>query len=101
MTSAPIMCYIYTMTNEDKIGKLLKQLREVEIDFGKDEHKNKEQEKNLIAAKIKAYRIMHKLTQEELARELELPKLQIIRWEGAKNMPTRLALDRLKAKGII
>jgi DNA-binding XRE family transcriptional regulator len=89
------------MMNEDKIVKLLKQLKEVEIDFGKSERKNKEQERNLIAAKIKAYRITHKLTQEELAKKLGLPKLQIIRWEGAKNMPTRLAMERLKAEGIV
>lgn len=39
-----------------------------------------------IAEKIKDYRRKNKLTQEELARKLDIPTITISRWERGKNM---------------
>jgi len=87
--------------NEERIWQLIKELKEVRIDFDKNSDEDKRKQRGLIAAKIKAYRIEHKLTQEELAKKLGIPKLQIIRWEGEDNMPGTLALAKLKSEGII
>ena len=91
------------MRNNEKLIKLAKELREAKIDFsdargGQIDLKN---EKILIAGKMKAYRLIYKLTQEELAKKINVAKLQIIRWEGGKNMPSKMALEKLKAAGII
>ena len=64
---------------------------------GEDEEKNKK----AIAQKIKSYRIGKKLTQDKLAEKLGVTKMEIIRWENARNMPSPLALERLKSLGII
>ncbi len=39
-----------------------------------------------IAKKIKEYRQKHELTQEQLARQLDIPTITISRWERGKNM---------------
>jgi DNA-binding transcriptional regulator YiaG len=91
------------MEDRERSLNLAKALRNIKIDFSgvKDEHLNREHEKLLIAGKIKAYRVIYKLTQEELAKKLDIPKLQIIRWESGKNMPNRWALKKLKEERII
>jgi DNA-binding XRE family transcriptional regulator len=90
------------MTDKEKWTKWAQELREYKIDFSsKDEQKDFEHEKLVMAGKIKAYRIIYKLTQEDLAKKLGIPKLQIIRWEGRKNMPNTLAMARLKEAGVI
>jgi len=39
-----------------------------------------------IGVKIKEYRQNHNLTQEELARKLDIPTITISRWERGKNV---------------
>ena len=39
-----------------------------------------------IGPKIKEYRQKHNLTQEELARKLDIPTITISRWERRKNV---------------
>ena len=39
-----------------------------------------------IGIKIKEYREKHDLTQEELARQLDIPTITISRWERGKNV---------------
>lgn len=39
-----------------------------------------------IGEKIKDYRKRHKLTQEQLARRLDIPAITISRWERGKNI---------------
>lgn len=39
-----------------------------------------------IGRKIKIYRQKHNLTQEELARRLDIPTITISRWERGKNV---------------
>jgi len=58
-------------------------------------------QKNYISLSLMAYRREHKLTQKELADRLKVPVLQIVRWETRKNIPSYLALDRLKEFGIV
>lgn len=62
---------------------------------------DKGKKKKAIAQKIKSYRIGKKLTQDELAKKLGVAKMEIIRWENAKNMPSQLALEKLKQIGIM
>jgi DNA-binding transcriptional regulator YiaG len=90
------------MINDNDLGRLLKELRETKIDFekSKDEQGRKEL-KRTIAAKILAYRHKNKLTQEGLAKDLGVPKLEIVRWENEKNLPSRMALEKLRAAGIV
>jgi len=39
-----------------------------------------------IGQKIKHYRLRHNLTQEELARKLDIPTITISRWERGMNV---------------
>ena len=89
------------MTNRDELIEFAKKFRETKIDFNKDGEMSVEHEKLLIAGKIKAYRVIYKLTQEDLAKKLGVPKLQIIRWEGGKHMPNTLAMAKLRSEGVI
>lgn len=51
--------------------------------------------KKSLAVKVRAYRIKHNLTQEELAKKLDVPRMQVIRWESAKHMPGKTARKKL------
>jgi len=53
-----------------------------------------------VAEKIKNYRLTNKLTQEELARQLDIPTITISRWERGKNI-SNIYRKFLKEKGII
>ena len=53
-----------------------------------------------IAEKIKDYRRKNKLTQEELARKLDIPTITISRWERRKNI-SNIYRKFLKQHGII
>ena len=57
--------------------------------------------KNVVSGSILAYRTKHNLTQEELARQLGVTRLQIARWEKAKNKPNKWAIALLKERGVI
>lgn len=53
-----------------------------------------------IAEKIKDYRRKNKLTQEELARNLDIPSITISRWERGKNI-SNIYRKFLRQHGII
>ncbi|UCD55520.1 MAG: helix-turn-helix transcriptional regulator [Candidatus Omnitrophota bacterium] len=53
-----------------------------------------------IAEKIKDYRRKNKLTQEELARKLDIPTITISRWERGKNI-SNIYRRFLRQQGII
>jgi DNA-binding XRE family transcriptional regulator len=78
----------------DECRKLTDKLYEV---AGYD----KEMQKKAIAQKIKHYRIFHSLTQAELAKTLGVTKMEILRWEQEKNLPSQLANEKLKQAGIV
>jgi transcriptional regulator with XRE-family HTH domain len=53
-----------------------------------------------ITEKIKDYRRKNKLTQEELARKLDIPSITISRWERGKNI-SNIYRKFLRQHGII
>lgn len=53
-----------------------------------------------IAEKIKDYRRKHNLTQEQLARKLDIPTITLSRWERGKNI-SNIYRKVLKEEGII
>lgn len=53
-----------------------------------------------IGVKIKEYRQKHNLTQEELARKLDIPAITISRWERGKNV-SKIYRKVLKQRGVI
>ncbi|MFH1656036.1 MAG: helix-turn-helix transcriptional regulator [Candidatus Omnitrophota bacterium] len=53
-----------------------------------------------IGAKLKQYRQSNKLTQEELARQLDIPTITISRWERGKNVSSAYR-KVLKQAGIV
>ena len=53
-----------------------------------------------IGIKLKEYREKHSLTQEELARQLDIPTITISRWERGKNV-SKIYRKVLKQAGII
>ena len=53
-----------------------------------------------IAEKIKDYRRKNKLTQEALARKLDIPAITISRWERGKNI-SNIYRKFLRQQGII
>lgn len=53
-----------------------------------------------IAEKIKDYRAKYDLTQEELARKLDIPTITLSRWERGKNI-SNIYRKFLKEQGII
>lgn len=54
-----------------------------------------------IGRKIRDYREAHHLTQKELAKELGVAKMEVLRWENGKNDPNKTAVLKLKEKGIL
>lgn len=85
----------------DQFSELYKELKKVTDKLLEAAGENKERQKTAIAEKIKAYRLGHKLTQEELANRLGVTKMEIIRWENEKNMPSQLAQDKMEQEGIL
>ena len=63
--------------------------------------KSTKDDKKTIALKIRAYRADHKLTQEGLAKKLDVTRMQIVRWETGKNRPSKIFMKVLAAEGIV
>jgi len=57
--------------------------------------------KSSFGSKIRAFREDRHLTQTELAQMLGVTKMEVLRWENGKNEPSRLAIDKLREKGVI
>jgi len=62
---------------------------------------DKEKQKHAIGVSIRVYRLGNKLTMEELAKRLGVTKMEIIRWEKARNLPNKTKLELLRKEGII
>jgi DNA-binding XRE family transcriptional regulator len=79
----------------DKVVSLLRQYEELaKTDL---EHKVK----YIIASNLRIYRAKNKLTQEELAKELDVNRIQIIRWEKGQCKPGRMVINMLERHGIL
>lgn len=53
------------------------------------------------AMMLRAFRAKNRLTQDDLAKKLEVNKMTIIRWEGMKSMPSQPYLKLFREMGII
>lgn len=94
-----LKCYFDCMS--DRFEDLFEQCMKVTDELIKAAGEDKEKKRKALAKKIKIYRTGKGLTQDELAKELGVTKMEVIRWESAKNMPSQLALHRLKERGVI
>ena len=86
---------------KSNFDELYEQCKKITDELFMAAGEDKEKQKKAIAEKIKSYRIGKKLTQDELAKKLGVSKMEIIRWENAKNMPSQLAQEKLKKLCII
>ncbi len=93
------MCY--TLNMGDQFSELYKELKRVTDKMFEAAGDDKEKQKKVIAEKIKGYRVAYKLTQEDLAKKLGVTKMEIIRWENERNMPSQLAQDKMKQEGVL
>ena len=93
------MRYIQDMDLDfnELLERLIKKTDELFDMAGDDDDKIK----NVISLKIKQYRARKKITQAELAKKMLVSKMQIIRWENGKNMPSKLAQEKMKELGIL
>lgn len=57
--------------------------------------------KFLVSARLKLYRIAHRLTQEQLAKQLGVSRMEVIRWEQKLFEPREKVIRLLKEKGIL
>ena len=53
-----------------------------------------------MSSSLELYRAHNNLTQEELARSLNVTRLQIARWESGKHKPNKLIIELLKREKI-
>lgn len=53
-----------------------------------------------LGEKIKLYRKTHNISQEELAKELFVTKMAVIKWEMGRAMPNKSSMQRLRGLGI-
>ena len=89
--------------------ELLEEMKKVQIKLDAAAEGDPEKEREALEAAKKAIgaQILHyrkhgaNITQEELAHRLGVTKMQIIRWEAGKNMPSKLAQEKMKELGII
>ena len=58
--------------------------------------RHKTNDKEAFAARLKAYRQEHNMTQEELARMLDASVFSINRWETAKHYPNSSVIKLMK-----
>lgn len=58
--------------------------------------RHKKEDKEKIAAKLRAYRQERNITQEELARMLDTSVFSISRWETAKHYPNSSVVKLMK-----
>lgn len=90
-----------------KISLLRRKLKEIQSQLeselkGIDHSRTrKDTEKDILSSKLKDYRSMNGLTQKELADELGVGILSIIRWEGKASLPCGAAKKQLVKLGII
>lgn len=57
--------------------------------------------KYLISGRVKLYRAQKQITQEQLAKELGVQRLQVLRWENGQSQPSPVMVKFLQEKGIL
>jgi len=57
--------------------------------------------KKVVSSSLELHRAHNNLTQEELARRLNVTRLQIARWESGNHKPSKLVMELLKKEKII
>jgi len=57
--------------------------------------------KLLVSARLKLFRLKYRLTQEEMAKELGVSRMEVIRWEKKLFEPREKAIRLLQRKGIL
>jgi DNA-binding transcriptional regulator YiaG len=86
---------------DDSFFKILKEAQAITGTLQEVAGEDKEKQKYAISVAIKVYRLGNKLSMVELANKLGVTKMEIIRWEKARNLPTKNKLDLLRKEGII
>ena len=85
----------------DQFSQLYEQVKKATEDLFVAAGNDRENQKKAIGQAILVYRTGHRITQQDLAEKLGVTKMEIIRWEGARNMPSQLAIAKIKELGII
>ncbi|MDP8212788.1 MAG: helix-turn-helix transcriptional regulator [Candidatus Zapsychrus exili] len=85
----------------DQFWKIYKECKAHTDELLEVAGKDKEKQRKTYARKIYDYRKAHDLTRDELAKKLKVSKMEILRWENAKHMPSELAIDKMKQVGIL
>jgi len=57
--------------------------------------------KLLVSARLKLYRAKHRLTQKQLAEQLGVSRMEVIRWENKLFEPREKTIQLLIEKGIL
>ena len=78
--------------------KIIEQIRKYEA-LAKDEEVAKL--KYIVAQKLRLYRATNHLTQDQLATQLGVNRIQIIRWEQGFFKPQRWVLKLFEEQGIL
>jgi DNA-binding transcriptional regulator YiaG len=76
-------------------------MQRINAHYGQKTEKTDIELKNEISLKLKAYRLEHRLTQDELAKKLGYSRMQIIRWEEKKSKPNNAALKLMRHEGVL
>ena len=82
----------------EHLEDIFRRIDEYEKKLNKE---NADKIKYAIGPRLKMYRFEHNLTQEELASLLGFTRMEIIRWESERHVPSPSAMSVLKEKGII
>ena len=83
---------------QDRYDKIMADLLEWEKS---SKEECAERLKKKIAVCIKSYRILHRMTQEELAVKIGAGRIQVIRWEQRKNVPHEIFIKIMYGEGIL
>jgi DNA-binding XRE family transcriptional regulator len=85
--------------NKEEIYKKIVELIETYERLNQKKVDNKL--KYLISARVKLYRSERQITQEQLAKELGVQRLQVLRWENGLSQPSPVMIKFLQEKGIL
>jgi len=85
--------------NKEEIYKKIVELLELYEKLNQKKVDNKL--KYLISARVRLYRAQKQLTQEQLAKELGVERLQVLRWENGQSQPSPGKVKFLQEKGIL
>lgn len=77
---------------------IVQKLKEWEESSAEDES---EKLKKKVKIALKAYRLKNRITQDQLAAKLGVPRMQVLRWESGAHAPRGMAQKILRDAGII